>query len=191
MFFQGMYKRKKVFVKLGINSVFINNEISIVNKLCENNSPFFIKPIFNACVSKKRKSICIIVYPFMCLQPLFFRDEYDFKKVCSSAIEILDILNKQSIVHCDISSSNLVLDKNNNLLLIDFDDAHIFGVNNGINYNKHGTHKIILPTGSLRFDDAYSFALVLSTIAGNAWNYVDEYKYLMSRVGKTFYDFYE
>ena len=174
-YFIGFYNEKKVFIKYNSNKNIILNEYDNLEYI-KNNS-LFLKNIIPVLYLKKEVGeSAFIVEEFYEYNNLnyYIRNniEINYNKIYKTFIEIIKEFQKIGFMHLDINKSNIFLDDNCNVFLIDFG----FSLIKGNNFDflpkkirkfviKHLNDETRLDIGYI--DDAISFLIISSYINNN------------------------
>jgi len=162
LFFKGVFNGTKCFIKLAANDSTIKKEIFINNYMTECGINFVPKLLLSDS-NYNINSALLVTELIQDIKKFKLPDnERAFEVMCNKFEHIHSCLKKFSIVHGDISLSNVLVDKNACIILIDFGigwvpGSEIFRTNHLIH---HGTYYI--ESDNVRiYDNAFSFLRVL------------------------------
>ena len=160
-YYRANFAGSPVFIKVSINDSTIYNEIQMAEYMKTQNLEFVVQTVkTDKNFLGNMQMLCIsFAEGLHDLTPP--KTKTEFEKYCSEFENILKKLSDNGIVHADIHPKNLMLDKNNSLVLLDFGISGIVNCKNDVNYiARCGTH--YTENNNIRtYDDAYSFVKVI------------------------------
>lgn len=149
------------FVKISGDST-IENEINVNKYLSRCGVDFAPRYLYSGSDFCEGASALVVSYVpglrSFCLPD----DAVLFESLCAEFESIYQRLNSLGIIHGDISSSNLMLDGNNHIVLTDFGIGKVPGAEaSGVDYGVHRGTYYIESADTRTYDDAYSFIHML------------------------------
>lgn len=160
-YYKAKYHDKEVFIKVAVNDATIENEIIIAEYLSSLSFSFVIPTVLASRHFNGEMNLLAIEYVSGIHPFVIPKDIKRFEIYCCEYLKILQVFEKNGIVHADIHPNNLVFDKDNKLIVIDFGISRILGQKNTVDYvARPGTYYRNL--GNTRvYDDAYSFVKMI------------------------------
>jgi len=188
LFYRARYNGEPCFIKLVTNDSSIKKEI-FINEYATQCNLDFIPKLLQSNDINKNSSFLVTEFISGAKKFQMPNDEKSFETICANFIYIHDCLKKYDIIHGDISISNIILDSQNRIKLIDFGvgkapGSEVFDTGRFIH---RGTYYI--PTNDSRiYDNAFSFLKVMDA-AGipTAFKQKKCYKEIESLVGEHTY----
>jgi len=160
-YYTAQYNQKKCFVKLSndstiLNEIFVNNYITRCGIDC------VPKLLFSKTNYDKDFSVLILEFKSDMRNFEIPKDEKTFESVCEEFLHIYNKFSEFNIIHGDINKSNLLLDSENRITVIDFGIGRISESDSIRIVRKTHCGTYFQTMGSYRiYDDAYSFLMML------------------------------
>lgn len=201
-FFVADYMDKKVFIKCGTGSVYAKKEFELYNYLNKQNNNYFPQGIMYRHLKDNKMFLCIEYIEGENFKDFNFNEASTEKlnRIFKSLIDISDLLFSNKFIHRDINQSNLIIEKDGTVKLIDF--QHLIGnttyriygeEKENIKFPKklRGTNKRLRPFPFV-WDDMYSIYNLLKVLQNKGIkNYDCEIAKVKKRIGKQVYYFFD
>jgi len=182
-YYKANFNNKTCFVKLAKNDYAIKNEIFMCKYLTRSGIGFV--PEYLLSDEDYDKYTSLLVTGFISDMRLFTlpADEKTFESICGEFEQILYCFTQHNVFHGDISASNVLMDSENHITIIDFalgsaPGSEVYKLKNprGINYRLSGN--------VCTYDNAYSFIKLLDDCGiGGAYKNKDCYKSIERLIG--------
>ncbi len=163
-YYRAEYENNSIFIKVAVNDSTIRNEIIMAEHMRSLDIPFIMKTIKTDMVFNTNMQMLAISFADGLREFTPPQTEIEFERECSNFFVILEKLCQTKVVHADIHPKNLMLNKNNTFVLLDFGISGIIGNKNDVDYIARCGTFFYEKNGIRIYDDAYSFVKMIETM---------------------------
>ncbi|MCL2425491.1 MAG: hypothetical protein FWD05_04045 [Oscillospiraceae bacterium] len=183
-FYKAKFDGKVCFVKLGRKGMFMDNEITLNKYINQFNFTFIPKLLISDDNFDNDKAMIVIEFFPEARRFELPEDKESFESVCSQFEHIHSCFLEIGLIHGDLTPANVLINKENQVQIIDFGVAWIpkFDV---IEMTRAYGRNYLLSKNSLVYDNVYAFLKLLESVGiSDEYKTTKSYQDLQSLVGK-------
>lgn len=188
-YYLAKFNGRECFVKIAQNDSTVNNEIYVADRIKGYKMSFTPEVIYTSTEFLDNRNLLVLEF-IDGLRPLSEALSKDNTSAfCNQFLLILNTLKAINLIHADIHKGNLMLDKDNNLILLDFGISIFKDEKNNVDYKSHpGTY--YQEKDCIRiYDDAFSFVQMIRQLHVHDYIKDDEaYNEIYNRIGNFYAD---